>query len=338
MQGLGLPSLGAFLVIGVWILIAFIAFTTQFYVFLPWVHSVHTGFINVLVAYICLTYYISVSRSPGTPALSPGGDKDENLKMCRKCDRIKPPRCHHCKTCQTCVLRMDHHCPFLNNCLGYRNHGVFICFLLSVDVCVGYIFWELLLRAYDIYLQRNEPSYLGPSTVEIVFTILNILLCFGILISVGVLTVHQLKNLAINMTTIEEWEAEHHETLVDEGRADHVEFPYDIGIYENLKAVLGPCPWLWLWPWATAVGDGFSFPTNGFSDAGWPPPTSDYKKYVYSPAGVVPAIEIESEYLSRGDEEQDDSEDSWENLNGETLGDFGVDVDTEQDTWGSLVE
>lgn len=29
---------------------------------------------------------------------------------CARCQRMRPPRAHHCNVCGTCVLRMDHHC------------------------------------------------------------------------------------------------------------------------------------------------------------------------------------------------------------------------------------
>lgn len=56
-------------------------------------------------------------------------------RQCRPCRGPKPPRCHHCKVCQRCVLKMDHHCPFVNNCVGLRNYRHFLYFLL--DLVVG---------------------------------------------------------------------------------------------------------------------------------------------------------------------------------------------------------
>jgi len=40
---------------------------------------------------------------------------------CNKCDIRRPPRCHHCRHCNRCVLQFDHHCIWLNNCVGYNN-------------------------------------------------------------------------------------------------------------------------------------------------------------------------------------------------------------------------
>jgi len=51
---------------------------------------------------------------------------------CRTCEIIRPPRASHCRQCDNCVLRYDHHCPFLNNCIAQRNYAFFVGFLCSI--------------------------------------------------------------------------------------------------------------------------------------------------------------------------------------------------------------
>merc|ERR1740130_949887 len=72
-----------------------------------------------------------------------GGDGGTNLvekkhtgerRHCKWCLKYKPDRCHHCRICNVCVLRMDHHCPWVYNCIGFRNHKYF--FLLLVYAAI----------------------------------------------------------------------------------------------------------------------------------------------------------------------------------------------------------
>lgn len=54
---------------------------------------------------------------------------DEDLFFCEQCNHYCPLRASHCKHCKKCVLRRDHHCNFLDTCIGMGNHFYFLCFL-----------------------------------------------------------------------------------------------------------------------------------------------------------------------------------------------------------------
>ncbi|RMY65313.1 hypothetical protein D0863_09198 [Hortaea werneckii] len=55
-------------------------------------------------------------------------------RFCKKCACVKPDRTHHCSSCGQCVLKMDHHCPWLATCVGLRNYKPFLLFLTYTSV------------------------------------------------------------------------------------------------------------------------------------------------------------------------------------------------------------
>ncbi|CAN0174612.1 unnamed protein product, partial [Ectocarpus sp. 13 AM-2016] len=49
----------------------------------------------------------------------------------------RPARSKHCRVCNVCVPRFDHHCAWLNQCVGEENYRIFLLFLIVRYFHVG---------------------------------------------------------------------------------------------------------------------------------------------------------------------------------------------------------
>ncbi|CAG7704209.1 unnamed protein product [Allacma fusca] len=61
--------------------------------------------------------------------------------FCTTCLVRKPMRSKHCSICDRCVAKFDHHCPWLSNCVGWKNHKYFIGYLLCLVLLCSMYVW-----------------------------------------------------------------------------------------------------------------------------------------------------------------------------------------------------
>jgi hypothetical protein len=58
----------------------------------------------------------------------------ENQIYCHLCETRVHSSSKHCTHCRKCIVRFDHHCKWLNTCIGAKNYGYFLLVLTSIGV------------------------------------------------------------------------------------------------------------------------------------------------------------------------------------------------------------
>ncbi|KAJ2543334.1 Eukaryotic peptide chain release factor GTP-binding subunit [Coemansia sp. RSA 1853] len=144
---------------------------------------------------------------PATKAMHVNGSLMQ-LKYCTTCRIYRPPRASHCRSCDNCVEHEDHHCIWLNNCIGRRNYRYFYSFLFSITSVAVYIMAFCLVYLIRP-INRGGPESFGASmrrhpvvVALFLYVLLNTML-------VGGLFVYHTALISRNMTTHEVLGATH---------------------------------------------------------------------------------------------------------------------------------
>ena len=90
----------------------------------------------------------------------------QKYKICNSCNIIRPLRTTHCGSCDNCVLKFDHHCPWIGTCVGKRNYHYFFFFLIFLNLTQ--IFMGIFSLVYittkivhDVKLYKKNSQFKG---------------------------------------------------------------------------------------------------------------------------------------------------------------------------------
>jgi len=171
--------------------------STIYFIFIcPWIRNEISEIIpiiqGVILFYVINNFLMATYTDPGKYSRAPPDENDDSettfhkiveihgsqcrMKWCQTCGFYRPPRCSHCSVCDFCIDTFDHHCPWLNNCVGRRNYRYFINFLLSVLIHM------FLVLSLCIYYTLKNHSNIGSvsSIISIVLMVLIVLLTIPI--------------------------------------------------------------------------------------------------------------------------------------------------------------
>jgi len=141
-------------------------------------------------------------------------DKGDFKQVCVVCRSRRKMRSHHCKECGRCVERLDHHCPWIDNCVGLGNQRSFFFFIVGLFATIASFYYVTTLYFFDKVFPEMESASFG-SLISSMSTMsfgpelepIMVIICatFDLiwLAFVGALVVRHSAYMAVNVTTYE---------------------------------------------------------------------------------------------------------------------------------------
>ncbi|CAN4111762.1 unnamed protein product [Withania somnifera] len=164
---------------------------------------------------------------------SPADPANPTVRFCKKCNQLKPPRCHHCSVCGRCVLKMDHHCVWVVNCVGALNYKYFLLFLFYTFLETTLVTLALLPQFIAFFSDGEIPGTPGTLATTFLAFVFNLAFSLSVL---GFLIMH-VSLVAGNTTTIEAYE-----------KKTTPKWRYDLGRKRNFEQVFGLDKRYWFIP------------------------------------------------------------------------------------------
>lgn len=153
----------------------------------------------------------------------------------------KPERTHHCSVCKFCVIKYDHHCPWLNQCVGLDNERYFVLFLfwlvigcLIVLACGASQFYAAVKLLVPFHPQDQGQTLLSFLPVPRAFVLITYVLSFvmgGALAAMGGGHIYMISK---GETSVESSDRSHYQRLAQRRRLKFVNV-YDLGARRNLE-------------------------------------------------------------------------------------------------------
>ncbi|XP_041375082.1 palmitoyltransferase ZDHHC3-like [Gigantopelta aegis] len=235
-----------------WMLIFYAEYVVMVIMLIPcpntWYSIIHGAIYNLCSFMAFSAHCRCMFSDPG--AVPKGNATRENILRlglregevvfkCPKCISIKPERAHHCSVCQRCIRKMDHHCPWVNNCVAEYNQKYFVLFTLYICLISCHALY-MAVNHFIICIGRDwkECSGVSPpaTTIFLIFLMFEGIL-FGIFTAIMMGT--QLSAICSDETGIEQLKKEQ-ATWSRRSK------------WLSLKAVFGhPFSWTWFSPFST---------------------------------------------------------------------------------------
>jgi len=130
-------------------------------------------------------------------------ERGEFKQICVVCRVKRDMRSHHCKECGRCVSRLDHHCPWIDNCVGIGNQRAFYFFIVSLLTSIVLFYYEVALYTVDAAVPLWTDGRLNFTKFEPIIVLVAVAFNVVWLAFVGALVMRHSGYMWVNMTTYE---------------------------------------------------------------------------------------------------------------------------------------
>ena len=208
-------------------------------------------FFSILLFIVIITIYIILLiKSPAQTNIELIMEKEKRRiiplkllnsypKFCEFCDnKRKFERSSHCRVCKCCVLRRDHHCAFINKCVGFNNNKLFFLYLIYQIIFACIFFRGFITYYYKEEHNKNKNNF--HYLISIISTIITLFLFFWVFALLFSILTTYFNNFS-----------QYEYIFKKEGTLDNIFLPlnaninkyknnYNLGWIVNLENILGP--------------------------------------------------------------------------------------------------
>lgn len=230
---------------------------------------------NIRAERIRLIHYQNTSDALNKSTINDDCFPDTKSTFCENCRIERPARSHHCRVCRRCILEFDHHCVWINNCVGMNNRRSFVLTLLFFVLGCWYGVVVLFLPFYlPLKSQISEHGFrlfyknkTGILDIAPPWTLLYqavtvgvdndtvIKIVYPLLFFVGFMLafffMYHFRLILTARTTLEQTILLHKQrSALNSGKLwyESRRNPYNKGWYANLQLVMGPSLLFWFVP------------------------------------------------------------------------------------------
>lgn len=228
----------------------------------------HSSCVVWLAGNILFNYYACVLIKPGfaptEEELAAEADESAPLTEDARERRLQPDRSHYCHITKRQVLRMDHFCPWVGNCIGFYNYKYFYLFLfyLWCGCMYGLVITAVpFLKCLHFRSRGSDADPICHSRSQISF---GFIITLSVGIAVGLLLAFHTYLILSAQTTIEFYYNKF-SSKARKYRGEVFLNEFDLGRRKNWHAVFGNGRYSFSWMLpnlAPPPGDGFEYPTR----------------------------------------------------------------------------